>query len=108
MRASTQYVNSFLTRIEFSCLLITFANNLDPDHDRYNVGPDLDPNFFNTLIAFLKDFFEKVDFESKKEGKDQKSIQSSTIPDPGYKWESDNVTIRHHKREPRGQPFPSR
>ena len=24
------------------------------------------------------------------------------------KWESDNVTIRHHKREPRGQPFPSR
>ena len=23
-------------------------------------------------------------------------------------WESDNVTIRHHKREPRGQPFPSR
>ena len=27
---------------------------------------------------------------------------------PGYQWESDNVTIRHHKREPRGQPFPSR
>ena len=21
-------------------------------------------------------------------------------------WESDNVTIRHHKLEPRGQPFP--
>ena len=45
---------------------------------------------------------------SKKEGKDQESIQSSTTPDPGYRWESDNVTIRHHKREPRGQPFPSR
>ena len=44
---------------------------------------------------------------SKKEGKDQYSIQSSTIPDPGYQWESDNVTIRHHKREPRGQSFPS-
>ena len=43
---------------------------------------------------------------SKKEGKDQESIQSSTTPDPGYQWESDNVTIRHHKREPRGQPFP--
>ena len=25
-------------------LLITFANNLDPDKDRQNVGPDLDPN----------------------------------------------------------------
>ena len=44
----------------------------------------------------------------KKEGKDQESIQSSTSSDPGYQWESDNITIRHHKREPRGQPFPIR
>ena len=27
-------------------------------------------------------------FQSKKEGKDQESIQSSTTPDPGYQWES--------------------
>ena len=47
-------------------------------------------------------------YRSKKENKDQESIQLSTTPDPGYQWESDNVTIRHHKREPRGQPFPSR
>ena len=46
--------------------------------------------------------------KSKKEGKDQESIQSITSPDPGYQWESDNVTISRHKREPRGQPFPSR
>ena len=46
--------------------------------------------------------------QGKKEGKDQESVQSSTTPDPGYQWESDNFTIRHHKREPRGQPFPSR
>ena len=26
------------------CLLITFANSLDPDEARQNVGPDLDPN----------------------------------------------------------------
>ena len=44
--------------------------------------------------------------QSKKEGKDQESIQSSTTPDPGYQWESDNVTIGHYKREPKGQPFP--
>ena len=43
--------------------------------------------------------------QSKKEGKDRESIQSSTIPYPGYQWESDNFTIRHNKREPRGQPF---
>ena len=28
--------------------------------------------------------------QSKKESKDQESIQSSTIPGPGYQWESDN------------------
>ena len=49
-----------------------------------------------------------VSRQSKKEGKDQELIQSSTTPVPGYQWESDNLTIRHHKREPRGQPFPSR
>ena len=32
-------------------------------------------------------------YESLKEGKDQESIQSSTTPDNGYQWESDNVTI---------------
>ena len=47
-------------------------------------------------------------YQSKKEGKDQESIQSSATHDPGYQWESDKFTIRHHKREPRGQPFPSR
>ena len=31
----------------------------------------------------------------------------STTPDSGHQWESDNVIIRHHKREPRGQPLPS-
>ena len=30
------------------------------------------------------------------------------IPDPGNQLESDNFIIRHHKRESRGQPFPSR
>ena len=34
---------------------------------------------------------------SIKEGRDQESMQSCTTPDPGYKWEGDNVTIRHHK-----------
>ena len=50
----------------------------------------------------------KSESESNKEDKDQESIQLSTTPDPEYQWESDNVTIRHHKREPKGQPFPNR
>ena len=43
--------------------------------------------------------------QSEKEGNDQELTQSSTTPDPGYQWEIYNVTIRHHKRELRGQPF---
>ena len=72
-------------------------------------------------MVFMRDFFAKINLEktaddkipknsqqNKKEGKDREWIQSTTTPDPGYQWESDNVTIRHHKREPRGQSFPSR
>ena len=43
-------------------------------------------------------------YESKKDGKDLESIQSSTTPGPGY----DKITIRHQKQEPRDQSFPSR
>ena len=36
-------ISFFLACGDF-CLLITFANSLDPDLDRHSVGPDLDPN----------------------------------------------------------------
>ena len=60
------------------------------------------------LLGKRVEFICTYNCQIKKEGKDQESIQSSTTPDPGYQWESDNVAIRHHKREPRGQRFPSR
>ena len=44
------------------CLLITFANSLDPDQDRLNICPNLDPNHL-TLIVILKETFEKCNFE---------------------------------------------
>ena len=50
----------------FGCLLITFANSLDPGQDRHSVGPDLDPNHL-TLTVFLNEFFEKVNFEKSKQ-----------------------------------------
>ena len=36
---------SFLASGGFCRPLITFANSLDPDQDRQNVGPDLDPKY---------------------------------------------------------------
>ena len=48
--------------------------------------------------------WHRVD-ESKYGCKDQESLQSSTTPDLRYQWESDKLTVRHHKPEPRGQPF---
>ena len=38
-----QEVVLYLTLCQL-CLLITFANSLDPDQARQNVRPDLDPN----------------------------------------------------------------
>ena len=52
---------------DFYHLLITFANSLDLDQDRRNVGPDLDPNLFDTLIVFLKEAFKKVYFEKSQQ-----------------------------------------
>ena len=51
-------------------LLITFANSSDPDQAKQNVGPDRDPNCFDTLIVFKKVFFflgggGNFDFEKK-------------------------------------------
>ena len=39
-----QRVSSFHASCDFCHLLLTFTNCLDPDQDRQNVGPDLDPN----------------------------------------------------------------
>ena len=41
--------------------------------------------------------------QSKKDGKDQESIQSSTTPDQGYQWESNKLTVSSHRRELRSQ-----
>ena len=46
--------------------------------------------------------------QSKYGCNDQELIHSSGTLDPGYQWESDKLTVRYHKREPRGQRFPSR
>ena len=37
-------LNSFLAGCNFCHLLITFANRLDPDKDRQNVGSDINSN----------------------------------------------------------------
>ena len=46
--------------------------------------------------------------QSKEDGKDQASIQSSTTSYRGTKWDSDKKNKKTpHMREPRGQPFPA-
>ena len=37
--------------------------------------------------------------QSKKDGNDQESIQSSTTSDTGYQLESNKLRVRHHRRE---------
>ena len=45
-------------------------------------------------------------YKSKKEGKDQEWIQSSTTPDPGYQWESD-ITLDITNESQEVSPFPA-
>ena len=45
----TILISSFLASGNFCHLPITFANSLDPDQDRQDVGPDLDPNCWTLL-----------------------------------------------------------
>ena len=46
-------LDSFHASGDFSCLLTTFANSLDPDQGRLSVGPDLEPNCL-TLIEYFE------------------------------------------------------
>ena len=53
-----------------------WANSLEPDQARQNVGPDLYPNSL-TLKVYLKIFFKKVDFEKKIQlSQTKKSMQN--------------------------------
>ena len=52
-------VNSFPASGDFCYLLITFANSLDPDQARQNVGPDLDPNCLTLWWYSVKIFLKK-------------------------------------------------
>ena len=58
------------------------------------------PRSFHCIHCTAFFYFNK---KNKKDGKDQESIQPSTTPDSGMgqdiTWESDKITIRHHKQE---------
>ena len=48
-------------------MLKTFANNLDPEQARLNVGSDLDPNSLTLRLYSLKIFPKKVDVEKDQQ-----------------------------------------
>ena len=48
------------------------------------------------IAARIHKIWKQTGAQSKKEAKDQESIQSGTTPDPGYQLESNKFTIRHH------------
>ena len=66
--------NSFPASGDFCRLLITFANSLDPDQARQNVGSDLDPNCLILWWYSWKIFLKKLIL--KKINRLQKSMQN--------------------------------
>ena len=80
-------------------MLITFANSLNPDQDRHSVSPDLDPKWFDTLIVFLKQFFQNINFEKKSLHSDKdKSI--SIISASKYKMYESFKKLSMKKKTP--------
>ena len=69
------FLTSYLASGYFCRLLIAFANSLEPDQDRQNVGPDLDPNGLTLLIVILKEFLKKLILKKKKSADDNKSMK---------------------------------
>ena len=63
-----------LTLCQLVSSAVTFANSLDPDQARQNVGPDLDPNCL-TLDGIPEFFFKKVDFLKKNQQTTKKSAK---------------------------------
>ena len=53
-------INSFPTSGDLCCLLINFANSLDPDQAWQKVGPDLDPNCFTLWWYSWKIFLKRL------------------------------------------------
>ena len=49
-----------LLMMKFVICLCPLQTVLDPDQDRQNVGPDLDPYCFDALIVFLIEIFKKL------------------------------------------------
>ena len=52
-----------------------FANSLDPDQDRQNVGPDMDSNCSTLMVYSLKNFFKKLILKKKADKKAWKITQ---------------------------------
>ena len=104
--------------------LCYFANRNEFLRDSSRIEPIL-PNIRNDIVSEsgltrrasqLEKFFNETSrIPPNKKKKQFLAIRAirdlcgkGVLPDPGYQWESDKLTVRHHKREPRGQPFPSR
>ena len=54
-----QACSIYFLQVATCCLLITFANSLDPDQDWQNVDPDLDPNCLTLWWYFWKNISKK-------------------------------------------------
>ena len=59
------FINSFLASGDFCCLLIVFANSLDPGQYQQNICPELDTDRLPTSESVSVRVFEKVNFGKK-------------------------------------------
>ena len=61
----SQSCSNILCSGDFCCLLIVFANSLDPGQYRQNIGPELDTGRLPSSESVSVRVFEKVNFGKK-------------------------------------------
>ena len=76
------FLNSFPTSGNFCHLLITFANSLDPDKARQNIGPDLDSNCLTFWWYSWKNFWKNL--LKKKSTDDKKACRLRSMQRVNY------------------------
>ena len=62
---------------------------------------------FHLQVIFISSRYF-ISFEVRKTAKIRNQYNQVPHLTKDTTWESDEITVRHHKQEPRGQPFPSR
>ena len=86
---------------------VSVLNTIKSLAQERGAGRGFERTLYVSATALLYDYKFHLTVIVRKRAKIRNRYNQAPHMTQDTKWESDNVTIRHHKREPRCQPFPT-